>query len=312
MQFCKLNVFCATLGSVAALVFTGCIDDASFDSDRNLAMRSRGNPDSTYYYQIDTVKQEINLHSRGLCKIETASNLQWDATADSPSLMYKYTFSNDTLYLENYDRSVLVRTSGTPGSLDGTWKVVRYFNGLGQEVPGKESSGLVANRVITISGDSFKETGELASTFDFTKSMGLQSTMRFAFEAQDGTYNGTGSESGSSFFIESDLHVDMAYEYTVVSRTNTSIEIVRNDHTFLFEIIEPKVSHFEKSMTFKLTYDGETCTFNYEYFPITKETCDVNHPEPLVFSNGDKIVFSAETSNHYSFDSCFRKLFELL
>jgi hypothetical protein len=309
MRFSKFNFSGVALGFIAALVFSGCFGDTSSDpySNRNMAMR--GNADSTYYYQIDTVKHEIYQHSRGQCNMGTGSNLQWDSSVDATSLAYKYTFSNDTLYLKSDDQSVLVKTSGTSGSLDGTWKVVRYFNGLGNEVPG-ESSGLVANRVITISGDSFKESCELASTFDFTKSMGLLAAMRFAFDAQDGKDNGNGSESGNSFFIKSEPYVENTYEYTVVSRTNTSIEIVRNGRTFLFEIIDPKVSLFEKSMTYKLTSNGMTCTFNYESFPITKETCDLNHPEPLVFNNNGKTVYGVETSNHYSFESCFHKMFK--
>lgn len=297
---------------IALALFAACSDSGT-SSDPNNGLdyptKDWGNLDSTYYYQIDTTLQAIYLHSKGQCLINSSTNFQWDPSADVNSYVYKYTFSNDTLYLKGNDESVLVRTSGTPGSMDGTWKVVRYYNGLGYEVPG-ESSGLTANRVITISGTSFNETSELASTYNFTKTMGMHLAMTSIFKAQDGMMSGSGSEAGPSFFGSDDSQDPMMYEYTIVSRTNTAIEILRNGRTFLLEIVDPKISNFKRSLTYKLTSNGKTCTLDYESFSITRETCDWYYPEPLSFSNGDSIIYGAEKSNHYDFDNCFKEMFE--
>ena len=292
-------------------LLAACTDTVTnTNSDHGIAVshKRRGNPDSTYYYQIDTTLQAIYLHSKGLCMIETGTHYVWDSTADINDYVYKYTFSNDTLYLKSTDEAVLVRTSGTPGSMDGTWKVVRYYNGLGYEVPG-ESSGLTANRVITISGDSFKETNELASTYDFTKTMGMHMAMTSIFDAQDGKSNGSGA-TGASFFNGQDNMDPAMYEYTIVSRTTTSIEILRNGRTFLLEIIDPKITNYTTSLNYKLNSNGKSCTYEYESFSITKETCDWEYPEPLVFSNSESTIFGAEKSNHYDFERCFREMFE--
>jgi hypothetical protein len=225
-------------------------------------------------------------------------------------VVYKYTLSNDTLYLNSSGQSVLVRTSGTPGSIDGIWKLDHYYNVSGYESPAECGGFLIADKVISISGTSFEETSELASSFDFTKAQGLQSAMKYVFEAQDGMYSGDGSESGDLYFFETDLNLEKKYEFMVVSRTNTSIEVVRNGRTFLFEILDPQIDNFVQSFTYRLTSDGKSCSFDYEKFSITEESCNWNASEPLVFSNSDGIIYNAVKSNHYEFESCFQKMFE--
>lgn len=307
MKFFNINVCGAIAISAMTLALTACGDSSSSSDDSSLTRLE--SVKLNYYYWVDTVQQEILLHTTGVCRIVAVADYQWDTTAANDNLAYKYTLSNDTLYLNGLGQKVLVRTSGTPGSIDGTWMAVRYYNESGEEVPG-ESGGLIANIVVTISGTSFDQTGELASSFDFTKSVGLQSAMRFVFDAQDGMYSGNGAESGSPFFYETELYLDMKYEFTVVNRTNTSIEVVRNGRTFLFEILDPKVDNFVRSFTYRLTSDDKSCSFDYENFSITEETCDWSVPEPLVFNNSDGIIFDAEKRNYYEFESCFQKMFE--
>lgn len=322
MKFFTINICGAIAISATTLALTACGDDSALakalaqnacdvgscsSNDRSLTRHE--SVKLNYYYWVDTVQQEILLHTTGVCRIVAVADYQWDTTAANDNLAYKYMLSNDTLYLNGLGQKVLVRTSGTPGSIDGTWMAVRYYNESGEDVPG-ESGGLIANIVVTISGTSFDQTGELASSFDFTKSVGLQSAMRFVFDAQDGMYSGNGAESGSPFFYETELYLDMKYEFTVVNRTNTSIEVVRNGRTFLFEILDPKVDNFVRSFTYRLTSDDKSCSFDYENFSITEESCDWKAPEPLVFSNSDGIIYNAEKTNHYEFESCFQKMFE--
>lgn len=307
MSFYKADVWGVVAVSAMALALTACGDSSSSSDDSSLTRLE--SVKLNYYYWVDTEQKEILLHTTGVCRIVSATDYQWDTTAAYDNLAYKYTLSNDTLYLNGLGQNVLVRISGTPGGIDGTWKVVRYYNESGDEIPG-EMGGLIANKVITISGTSFDVTGELASSFDFTKTVGLQSAMKFAFDAQDGMHSGNGAESGSSYFYETDLYLEMKYEFTVVNRTNTSIEVVRNGRTFLFEILDPKVDNFVRSFTYRLTSDGKSCSFDYENFSITEATCDWSVPEPLVFNNSDGIIFDAEKRNYYEFESCFQKMFE--
>lgn len=308
MQFRNSTYFGLVALSIAAITFSAC----GFSSTSSLdAPPDRGSEEDTYYYKIDTEFKQVKLHSNGQCLIDE-KRMRWDPTADVDERIYDYELSNDTLHLKNSGgESVLVRTSGTPGGLDGTWKVARYYNGLGYEVPG-ESSGLTANRVITISGDSFKETSELASTFDFTKTMGMQLSIEAVFDAQDGKYNGPGA-ANAQYFTDPLPNDPMMYEYTVVNRTNTSIEILRNGRTFVFEVVDPKLGYHERSVTYKLTSNGRTCTNVYETFSITEKSCSLNYREPVAFSNSNGVVFSAETYNGFNsdFEKCFKKMFGL-
>lgn len=304
----NFTYFGLAAASIAAITFTACgfSSTSSWDEPPD-----RGSEEDTYYYKIDTESKQVRQHSNGQCLIDS-KRMRWDPTADIDEFVYDYTFSNDTLYLKNSGgESVLVRTSGTPGELDGTWRVARYYNGLGYEVPG-ESSGLTANRVITISGDSFKETSELASTFDFTRTFGMQLSMTAVFDAQDGQYNGPGAAS-IAYFSEPVSNDPMMYEYTIVNRTNTSIEILRNGRTFLLEVVNPKLGYHKRSVTYKLTSNGRTCTSVYETFSITEKSCSLNYHESVAFSNSDGVVYSAETYNGFNsdFEKCFKKMFGL-
>lgn len=306
MKFLKPTFWGLAATSVTAITLSAC----GFSSTSSYDNPDRGSEEDTYYYRVDTDRQQVRLHSNGQCFL-TETKMKWDPSADIDELVYDYTFSNDTLYLKNNGESVLVRTSGTPGELDGTWRVVRYYNGLGYEVPG-ESTGLTSNRVITISGDTFTETSELASTFDFTRTFGMQSSMTALFDAQDGKYNGPGAASGL-YFSEPASYDPMMYEYTVVSRTNTSIEILRNGRTFLLEVVDPKLGYHERSVTYKVTSNGKTCTSTYETFGITAKTCSLNYHESVAFENSDGVVYSAETYNGYNnkFEKCIKKMFGL-
>lgn len=299
--------------SMVAAIFTACGDDSSTNSSSDNNTADRLNDNTTYYYQIDTVEHQIRMHSTGRCKIITGSKYEWDKSADVNELLYNYTLSNDTLYLKKNDESVLVRTSGTTGSLDGTWKVVRYYNGLGYEVPG-ESSGLTANRVITISGDKFEETAEIASTFDFTNTMGFQMSLNAIINAQDGMYNGPGEASFSNFIgpesTDPVVYKAATNEILVINRTNTSLEFTRKDKTFLMEIIDPILGSSGMSISYRVSSNGISCTSNYEEFSIREEECDWEVPEALRFNNSDGIIFSAEKINRIDFDKCFQTLFE--
>jgi len=310
MKFHKTAFFGMAVASIAALTLTACgVQGPQSPTSSDTKEVDRGSEEDTYYYLVDTDRQQIRLHSNGQCLI-TGNKLKWDPSADMDELVYDYTFSNDTLYLKNNGESVLVRTSGTPGELDGTWRVVRYYNGLGYEVPG-EGSALVSNRVITISGETFKETSDLASTFDFTRTFGMQSSMTAIFDAQDGMYNGPGA-ANLQYFSEPMSYDPMMYEYTIVSRTNTSIEILRNGRTFLLEVVDPKLGYHERSVTYKLTSNGKTCTSTYETFDITEKSCSLNFRESVAFSNSNDIVYSAETYNGFDskFEKCFKAMFE--
>lgn len=312
------SIPCFAAISIAALACTACIDSESASanplSGPDNSSIDRLNDKSTYYYLIDTVQHQVRLHSTAQCKMITGAKYEWDTSADINSLLYNYTFSGDTLYLKHYDESVLVRTSGTPGSLDGTWKVVRYYNGLGYEVPG-ESSGLTANRLITISGDKFDETSEIASTFDWTNTMGFNMSLDAIINTQDGMSNGPG-EASSNHFIESGNTDNVAYmatmlhEFTIINRTTTSLEFARKGRTFLMEIVNPRLGSTGKSVTYRISTNGLTCSSTYESFYINEYACDWNVPEPLAFSNSDGFIYNAEKINRYDFDRCFQSLFK--
>ena len=282
MKFLKPTFWSLAATSITAITLSAC----GFSSTSSYDNPDRGSEEDTYYYRVDTDRQQVRLHSNGQCFL-TETKMKWDPSADIDELVYDYTFSNDTLYLKNTGESVLVRTSGTPGELDG-------------------------NRVITISGDTFTETSELASTFDFTKTMGMQMSMTSLFDAQDGKYNGPGAAS-DLYFSEPMSYDPMMYEYTVVSRTNTSIEILRNGRTFLLEVVDPKLGYHERSVTYKVTSNGKTCTSTYETFGITAKTCSLNYHESVAFENSDGVVYSAETYNGYNnkFEKCIKKMFGL-
>ena len=298
--------------SVAVFLLSACSEDGVSAPPYSLATEIE-NTDAIYYYQIDAEQQEIRLHSNGRCRMLSGTGFAWEKSADVNAAAFRYTFSNDTLYLKAGGESVLVRTSGTPGSLEGTWKVVRYYNWLGDEVPG-ESEGLTANRQITISGNNFKETNQIASTFDFTKTIGFYEVVNNVAETQDGSDNGSFG-ANNQFFNENayDLLVysAMTNEYTILNRTNTSIEFLRKGQSFLLEVLNPEVTAFSKSIMLKVSSNGKSCVSEYKKFNVTENSCDGLVPAPLVFSRSEEEFFySAEYSNKYKFRRCFVSLFK--
>jgi len=310
MFFRHSGLLMLSIASVAVL--SACGDDGVSAPSYSIATEIE-NTDAIYYYQIDPELQEIRLHSNGRCRILTGTRYAWEKSADVNATAFRYTFSNDTLYLKAGGESVLVRTSGTPGSLEGTWKVVRYYNGLGYEVPG-ESEGLIANRQITISGNNFKETNQIASTFDFTKTMGFYSLLKDVTESQDGSDNGSYGADNTFFFenASSDLlaYGAMTNDYTILNRTNTSIEFLRKGQSFLLEVYKSEVTAFSKSIVLKVSSNGKTCVSEYKDFNMTENSCDWYVPAPLTFSHSDDYIYEAEYSNKYEFRNCFMSLFK--
>ena len=173
---------------------------------------------------------------------------------------------------------------------------------------------MTANRQITISGNNFKETNQIASTFDFTKTTGFYAVVNNVAETQDGSDNGSYG-ADNQFFHENayDLLVysAMTNEYTILNRTNTSIEFLRKGQSFLLEVLNPEVTAFSMSIMLKVSSNGKSCVSEYKDFNMTENSCDWLVPAPLVFSHSeDGFIYAAEYSNKYEFRRCFVSLFK--
>lgn len=130
------------------------------------------------------------------------------------------------------------------------------------------------------------------------------------FSAQDGLSD-WGDGADFTFFISSAYMTEsLLDECTVISQTKTSMEFIRKDRTFLIEILNPHWNNFSKSLTYKITSNGKSCTSNYKKFDITREACSWYYPEPVKFENSDGIIYAAEQTNEYEFRACFKKMFE--